>query len=580
MSHTHSPGALWCSRGAVGTGLFALRAAIGWHLLYEGLSKLLSSGWTSAAYLSTAEWVLGGLFRGLASAPWLLAVTDAVNMWTLAAAGLCLMVGALTRPAAIAGILLLLLYSAAHPALPGMAGATAGGSYLIVDRNIVEALALAVIAVLPFGSLWGLDRLIARRRALRSAAPAASTGITAPSPAGRRELLKDLAGAPVVGTLAAMILRVRAARHEEPDAVSGATSLIPVTPGLGPAGNIVSVRDFERLAPRYMSQASWAYVSGGAGDEQTLRWSEGAFRQVLLRQQVMTTRAKPDTRIRLLDRERPHPILLAPAGSQVNLHPDGEVASARGAGAAGAIMILSTVTQKSIETVAAAATAPLWYQAYLYKDRGRSLDNLKRAEAAGFEALCVTVDSSSNGPRDREYRYRRQHKPEIFLKHRPEPWTWLTTWDDVEWYRAHTKLPLIPKGVMTADDAERSIQLGAAAVYISNHGGRTFDSGVVPIQILPVIVERVAGRVPILIDGGIRRGTDVLKALALGAAAVAIGRPYLYGLAVKGPDGVAAVVNMLWNELEMAMVSTGQTTLTGLDRSAILAAPKYPDGIA
>lgn len=250
----------------------------------------------------------------------------------------------------------------------------------------------------------------------------------------------------------------------------------------------------------------------------------------------------------------------------------------RGAGEAGAVTIISSMATKSIESIAEAATQPIWYQAYLFRDRDRAraeraTENVRRAEAAGYEAICVTVDSSSNGPRDRETRNSPQRNPDRFLRHTGNPWTWPTTWDDFEWYRSLTKLPVIPKGIMNVEDALRSIELGADAIYISNHGGRVFDSGVAPLQVLPAIVEAVAGRVPIIIDGGIRRGTDILKALTLGATAVAVGRPSLYGIAVNGADGVSAIVNILWNELEMAMVSTGQSSIASLDRPAILMTP-------
>ena len=165
----------------------------------------------------------------------------------------------------------------------------------------------------------------------------------------------------------------------------------------------------------------------------------------------------------------------------------------------------------------------------------------------------------------------------MFLKRHGNPWTWPTTWDDFKWYRSLTKLPVIAKGIMTVEDAQRSLDLGADAIYVSNHGGRNFDSGVATIQVLPAIAERVKGRVPVIFDGGIRRGPDVLKALALGANFVAIGRPFLCGLAVNGPDGVTTVVNMLWNELEMAMVSAGLNSLSSLDKS-ILSMDETPQG--
>ena len=231
--------------------------------------------------------------------------------------------------------------------------------------------------------------------------------------------------------------------------------------------------------------------------------------------------------------------------------------------------MISSMATKSIESIAKAASQPVWYQAYLLKDRKSAQKNVERAEAAGYRAICVTLDSSSNGLRDRAARYSRLRDPEKFQKHEGNPWTWPITWDDFKWYRSLTKLPVIPKGIMTVEDAQRGLDLGADAIYISNHGARNFDAGIAPIQVLPAIADRVKGRVPIIIDGGIRHGTDALKALALGAAAIAIGRPFLYGLAVNGADGVAAVVNMLWNELEMAMVSAGQDNISRLDKSIL-----------
>jgi 4-hydroxymandelate oxidase len=287
---------------------------------------------------------------------------------------------------------------------------------------------------------------------------------------------------------------------------------------------------------------------------------------------VINAQTEPDASVQIFGRELPHPIMIAPA-RQADIHPEGELATVRGAGECGAVTIVSNNATKTIEEIAAAASQPVWHQAYLYKDRERSRDNIQRAEAAGYQAICVTVDSSSNGPRDQEYRYRPISDPGRFRKHPANIWSWPTTWDDFEWYRSLTKLPVIPKGILTAEDAVRSFELGADGVYISNHGGRNFDSGVATIQVLPAIAEVVAGRGPIIIDGGIRRGVDVLKALTLGATAVAVGRPFLYGLAVDGADGVAAVINMLWNELDMALISTGQHSIANLDKSALLPTP-------
>lgn len=569
----------WQPSGPLSAGLLALRLAIGWHFFYEGISKLLAAHWTSAGYLSTAEGMFGGLFQAIAATPWMVGAVDIANSWGLTIIGLCLLLGLFTRSSCVAGSVLLLLYSLAHPALPGMAGASLGnGSYLIVDRNIVEALAMIMIAMAQPGQLWALDRFIFRRRIAPGLAPETAGDVTITS-TGRRELMKDLAGVPVLGALAVAILGTRAAgnKPDERDVViAGATQPLGISPVLGKTGNIVSVRDFERLAPSRMTPSNWAYVSGGSGDEQTLSWNEAALRQIHLRLRVLSSRTQPNTQVRLFGLELPHPIMIAPA-KQGDLHPDGELATVRGAGLSGAVTMISSNATKSIESIAKAASQPVWYQAYLQKDREKSQKNVQRAEAAGYRAICVTLDSSSNGPRDRFLRSGRLRDPKSLLKHSGNPWTWPTTWDDFKWYRSLTKLPVIPKGIMTVEDAQRSLDLGADAIYISNHGGRNFDSGIATIQVLPAIAERVKGRVPIIFDGGIRRGTDVLKALALGANFVAIGRPFLYGLAVNGADGVATVVNMLWNELEMAMVSAGQTSLSSLDKS-ILSMEETPQG--
>jgi 4-hydroxymandelate oxidase len=230
-------------------------------------------------------------------------------------------------------------------------------------------------------------------------------------------------------------------------------------------------------------------------------------------------------------------------------------------------MILSTFAHESIEDVKKEATEPLWHATYLLKDRGECKAIMQRAEAAGYEAIVIVIDTPVMGARDRERRS--QPKTVLFQYHPIDYYRFPVTWSDVEWYRAQTKLPLVLKGVMDPDDAEQCLQLGASAIIVSNHGGRNLDTTPATIEMLPAVVERVAGRVPVLIDGGIRRGTDVLKALALGATAVGIGRPYLYGLAVEGADGVKGVVNILRNELEMAMASTGRPTIASINRSVL-----------
>jgi 4-hydroxymandelate oxidase len=357
----------------------------------------------------------------------------------------------------------------------------------------------------------------------------------------------------------------------------------PNGPSQGPprepkaAGRPVSLRDFERLAHGTMALEAWEFINSGAGDEHTVRWNEEAFGHVRLRQRSLEDVSRLDTRIRLLGRERPHPIVLAPTSNHTLVHPDGEIATVRGAGAAAATMVVSTFADKPLEEIARAATQPLWHATYIMKDRGRTRELLERAQAAGCEAICIPIDSPVVGARDREHRtYRFPRDPISFLTYPANYWRYPTTWKDIEWARSQTKLPLVLKGIVDPEDADRGIRAGAAAIYVSNHGGRNLDTLPATLEVLPEVADKVAGRVPILVDGGVRRGTDVLKALALGATAVAIGRPYLYGLAVLGADGVSGVVNVLRNELEMAMALTGRPTIANIDRSLIRGIRGFP----
>jgi 4-hydroxymandelate oxidase len=326
-----------------------------------------------------------------------------------------------------------------------------------------------------------------------------------------------------------------------------------------------------------MPRAAWEFINSGAGDEWTVRWNEEAFQRLRLRQRVMADLSGLNTRVRLLGRERPHPILLSPTSNHGMVHPQGELETASGAGDAGAILIVSTFADRPLEEIAKSATQPLWHATYVLKDRGRTQDFLRRAEAAGYEAICVPVDSPVVGARDREHRtYRFPREPVSFLDHPVDYWRFPTTWKDIDWIRSQTKLPLVLKGILDPADAELGIRAGAQAIFVSNHGGRNLDTLPATLEVLSDIADKVAGRLPIVVDGGVRRGTDVLKALALGASAVAIGRPYLYGLACSGAAGVRGVVNILRNELEMAMALTGRPTIASIDRSVVHSMPAGP----
>ena len=349
----------------------------------------------------------------------------------------------------------------------------------------------------------------------------------------------------------------------------------PIAAGAGKYMPFASLRELLRLAPAQMTPEAWEFINSGAGDEFTVRWNEEAFQALQLRARMLLDVSKLDTRVTLLGRQLPHPILLSPTSDHNLVHPDAEVATARGAGAAEATMVVSTFASKPVGEIAKVATQPLWHATYVMKDRGRTLDLLHQAEAAGFEAICVPIDSPVVGARDREHHTYRfpDRKPVSFAEHPANYWRFPTLWSDIEWMRSQTKLPLLVKGILTAEDADRAITTGVSAIFVSNHGGRNLDTLPATIEVLPEIAAKVGGRVPIILDGGIRRGTDILKALARGATVVGVGRPYLYGLAVGGANGVAAVVNILRNELEMAMALVGKDAVAKIDRSVLWERP-------
>ena len=346
-----------------------------------------------------------------------------------------------------------------------------------------------------------------------------------------------------------------------------------------------SLADHEHWARQTLDANAWAYFSGGAADEITLRANRSAWDDITLQPRVLQALAGGHTQIQLLGRTLAHPILLAPIAFQKMAHPDGELASAVAAAALGAGMVLSTQSSTPLEAVAAAmlgdsGRGALWFQLYLQHDRGFTRQLVQRAEAAGYEALVLTVDAPTSGTRDRERRAGFRLPPGIsavnlaglapppraelrpgqsalfddLLRHAP-------TWDDVAWLQSITQLPVLLKGVLHQGDARQAAALGVAGLIVSNHGGRTLDTAPATAHALPSIANAVHGALPLLVDGGIRRGTDVLKAMALGASAVLLGRPAIYGLAHAGAAGVAHVLRLLRDELEIAMALTGCRTL-------------------
>lgn len=340
----------------------------------------------------------------------------------------------------------------------------------------------------------------------------------------------------------------------------------------------ISVSDFEAAARKILPKSVFDFVAGGAADEITIRWNREAYDRIALQPRVLTDVSGVDTRVRLLGLDLPHPILLAPGAYQKLLHRTGEAATARGAGRAEAVFVVSSNATVSIEEIARVATSPLWLQLYAQSDPARNQEIIERAQAAGCRALVVTVDTPVIGPRNREQRGGFRLPKHLNLPMNPQNQQERKqgshrrvslTWKDIENFRALSRIPVLLKGILHPDDADLAVQRGADGIIVSNHGGRNLDTAPATIDALPAVADKVGGRIPVLVDGGIRRGTDVVKALASGAAAVLIGRPYLYGLAAAGADGVADVVRLLRTEIEQAMALVGRARIADLDRSLL-----------
>lgn len=354
-------------------------------------------------------------------------------------------------------------------------------------------------------------------------------------------------------------------------------------------GDVVAVSDYASLAQERLTPEAAAYLFGGAGDEITLRDNIAAFQRLRLRTRVLRDMSGAGRELRLFNRSFASPVLLAPVAYQTLFHPDGEHATAIAASATRTGLIVSTQAATPIESIARDAEAPLWFQLYIQPDRAFTHDLVRRAEQAGYSAIVVTVDAPVSGLRDRERRagFTLPSDVEAVNLRGTQPLPPQTaqaggsmllggsllatapTWHDIAALKAVTSLPILVKGIMTAEDAAASIAEGVDGIIVSNHGGRILDTVPATIDVLPEIASVVGGRVPLLVDGGIRRGTDILKALALGADAVLIGRAYVYGLAAAGAIGVAHVLQILLAELEVAMALTGCRRVEDITSSLI-----------
>jgi 4-hydroxymandelate oxidase len=354
-------------------------------------------------------------------------------------------------------------------------------------------------------------------------------------------------------------------------------------------GTPINVWDYERLAEEKLDSAAFGYFAGGAADEHTLKDNLAAFARWRLRPRVLVDVGSVTTETTVLGTEVSLPVLVAPIAFQRMAHPDGETATARAAAAVGTIMCLSTFATASLAEVAEAAPeGSRWFQLYWHPDRGVTKALLDQAAEAGFSAVVLTVDLPVLGRRERDLRSSFELAPDygmaVFTSALGElpgatPATMGLlvdpglTWRDVEWLRSATRLPVLAKGVLSAEDAELACEHGCDGVVVSNHGGRQLDRVPAALDVLPEVVAAVDGRAEVLMDSGIRRGTDVVTALALGARAVLVGRPVVWGLAASGEEGVRHVLELLRDEVALALALLGCTSPDALERTHVAPAP-------
>ena len=388
----------------------------------------------------------------------------------------------------------------------------------------------------------------------------------------RRDLL-------VTGAVAAMAMPGSAVAQNAPSESIAAT---PAGTGDVPNNekklNIVTLRDLEAEAQKVMAPFGFAYVSGGAGDEWTLRENLAAFNRWVINPDFMNGTGVGDTTTTLLGAKLSYPVITAPVGNQGAVHAQADVPNVKGTGAAGTLYCVSSVSQLSVEDVAAASDGPKWFQLYIPKDRGFAREMLQRAKAAGYMAIIVTADVDVTSNRERSMRLQGAAIPNLKMGNVPKTpgvkgsamdMKGDMAWTDIEFCRKESGLPVIIKSILSPAQALQGLRYGCSAVWLSNHGGRQLDNSPSAISTLPRVAAAVKGRVPIIIDGGIFRGQDVFRALALGASAVAIGRPTLYGSALGGAQGVQAVHSHLKTELGMVMRLAGTPNIKSITRDFV-----------
>jgi len=385
-------------------------------------------------------------------------------------------------------------------------------------------------------------------------------------PYSRRNILQSL------GALAgASLLSV--------DSKASQNSKMPVPMDPINIDQVVNLYDFEKMAKENMTHMAYEFVSSGAADEITVGWNRQALDNLKIQTEVLNDVSKLDTKVNLFGTEIPYPILIAPTAFHKLMNPEGELATARGAGAASAIYVVSSFTTTPIEDIARVATGPLWFQLYVVDDRTFVKDLIQKVEAQGCKAIAITVDTPVSGARDRQvkadFKMPDGLTPPYMVdtafakKGEALKFKRSLTWKDIEYLQSITKVPVLLKGILNPADAEKAVASGVDGIIVSNHSGRNLDTVPATIEVLPDIVKKVNKRIPVLMDGGIRRGTDVLKAMSLGASAVLVGKPVCYGLACGGSEGVTKVMNILRKEFEYAMALSGRPSITSLDPSVI-----------
>ncbi|AFT97033.1 alpha-hydroxy-acid oxidizing protein [Alteromonas sp. 07-89-2] len=349
---------------------------------------------------------------------------------------------------------------------------------------------------------------------------------------------------------------------------------------------LAALSDYESLARERLTTQSWAYISGGSADELSMKRNREKLDDLCLLPRTLCDVAKGETKTTLLGQQFEHPIISGPVAYQALAHPDGEIATALATQAQGGLWVMSTLASRSFEEIPSQVQSPRWFQLYVQPTRSQTLELIQKAEHFQFSALVITIDAPINGLRNREQRAEFSLPPNVRavnidstspLVHPGEGKSVVfqglmaqaPTWDDIAFIQQNTSLPIVLKGILNPLDAQKAAELGVAGIVVSNHGGRALDSVPSPVEMLPIIRQTVGDEMMVLADSGVRRGADVVKLIALGANAVLIGRPLMYGLATAGALGVAHTIRLLRDELEMTMALCGVDAIENINKHCL-----------